>query len=237
MSMDALRDEAASFGLELSQQQVAAFVRYQECLQSWNRRLNLTTVDDAEGIRRRHFLDSLTCATVTGDLSGQHLVDVGSGAGFPGLPLKVLYPRLRLTLVESTSKKIDFLKDVAEQLQMDHIQIVDARAETVGQDEAFRARYDWAVARAVAPLNVLLEYLLPLCKIGGHALAMKSARAHEEVEEAAEALAVLGGGEAELHAVQLPDRTQRSFLVVVPKERPTPSDYPRRPGRPAKRPL
>lgn len=237
MSMDALRDEVAAFGLNLSDQQVAAFAQYQECLQSWNRRINLTTVDDAVGIRRRHFLDSLTCATVTGDLNGQYLVDVGSGAGFPGLPLKILYPRLHLTLVESTTKKVRFLREVSERLAMSDVQIVDARAETVGQDAAFRGRYDWAVARAVAPLNVLLEYLLPLCKVGGHAMAMKSVQAWDEVEEARDALAILGGGNPELHEVQLPDRRDLSYLVVARKIKSTPPDYPRRPGRPAKRPL
>lgn len=237
MTMDELRHEAASFGLHLSSQQIAAFVRYQKCLQTWNRRINLTTIDDETGIRQRHFLDSLTCATVTGDLSAQRLIDVGSGAGFPGLPLKILYPRLQLTLVESVTKKIRFLQSVVEQLAMDDVQIVDARAETVGQDEAFRGSYDWAVARAVAPLSVLLEYLLPLCRLGGHVLAMKSVRARAEAEEAVDAIAVLGGGDPRFHQVRLPDRTESSYLVVIPKVAPTPPAYPRRPGLPAKRPL
>jgi 16S rRNA (guanine527-N7)-methyltransferase len=237
MGMQLLRREAVPFGLQLSRQQIAAFDRYQACLQSWNRRLNLTTIDDATGIRRRHFLDSLTCATVTGDLNAKRLIDVGSGAGLPGLPLKILYAQLHLTLVESVTKKIRFLEAVTERLALDGVDIVDARAETLGQDDAFRECYDWAVARAVAPLNVLVEYLLPLCRIGGNVLAMKSARASEEIEQAQEAIHILGGGEPRLHTVQLPGRTEPSYLVVIPKITATPSKYPRRPGIPAKRPL
>jgi 16S rRNA (guanine527-N7)-methyltransferase len=140
-------------------------------------------------------------------------------------------------LVESVTKKIRFLEAVTERLALDGVDIVDARAETLGQDDAFRESYDWAVARAVAPLNVLVEYLLPLCRIGGNVLAMKSARASEEIEQAQEAIHILGGGEPRLHTVQLPGRTEPSYLVVIPKITATPSKYPRRPGIPAKRPL
>lgn len=235
--MDQLRRDTAGLGLQLNDAQLAAFLRYQELLQTWNRRVNLTAVDDPEGIRNRHFLDSLSCATVTGDLTGQNLVDAGTGAGFPGLPLKILYPQLKLTLVESVSKKVAFLEAVVSALSLPDVQILDARLEEVGQDGAFRERYDWAVARAVAPLNILLEYLLPLCRPGGHALAMKSERAAEEVEIARQANAALGGGEAALHAIRLPSRAEPSYLVVIEKRAPTPERYPRRAGIPAKRPL
>ena len=237
MTMGELRHEAASLGLTLSDPQIAAFTRYQDLLRLWNRRLNLTSIDDAEVIRQRHFLDSLTCAVATGDLDAQSLIDVGSGGGFPGLPLKILFPGVQLTLVESVTKKVRFLKAVVEALALTGVQIVDARAETIGQDEAFRTRYDWAVARAVAPLNILLEYLLPLCRIGGNALAMKSARAPAEIDGAADAISTLGGGEPRLHQVRLPGRSDPSYLVVIPKLAPTPQVYPRRPGIPAKRPL
>lgn len=235
--MQQLVAEAALFGLELSPQQVAHFERYQELLQSWNRRINLTSVDDAEGIRTRHFLDSLTCATVTGDLSNRRLIDVGTGAGFPGIPLKILYPRLDLTLVESVTKKVNFLSAVLEALGLDDVKVLDARAEEVGQMEGHRRQYDWAVARAVAPMNVLVEYLLPLCRLGGRVLAMKSERAQVEAEEAAQAIAKLGGGQADFHPIKLPGRSEASYLVTIEKIEPTPSSYPRRPGMPAKRPL
>src|SRR5690606_10249262 len=144
------------------------FATYARLLQSWNEKLNLTAIADEEGIRVRHFLDSLSCATVTGPLDGQSLVDVGTGAGFPGLPLKILYPRLALTLVESVTKKTRFLQEVVAELGLEDVQIVDERAETVGQNRQHREQYDWAVARAVAALPVLAEYLLPLCRMGGH---------------------------------------------------------------------
>lgn len=235
--MEQLVTEAATFGLELSARQIAQFEQYREMLQSWNRRINLTSVDDPEGIRRRHFLDSLTCATITGDLSHKHLIDIGAGAGFPGIPLKILYPRLALTLVESVTKKVNFLRAVLEALSMTDADVLDARAEEVGQMEAHRQQYDWAVARAVAPLNVLVEYLLPLCRPGGHALAMKSDSAQEEAKDAAEAIARLGGAEPQFHPVRLQGRSEASYLVTIEKIAPTPAEYPRRPGRPAKRPL
>ena len=235
--MDELLAEARYLGIKLSPQQINAFSRYQELLQSWNRRASLTTVDDPRGIRVRHFLDSLTCAAVTGNLDGQRLIDVGAGAGFPGLPLKILYPRLQLTLLESVTKKVRFLEAVVEELGLQDVQVLDARAETIGQDAAFRESYDWAVARAVASLAVLLEFLLPLCRVGGHALAMKSDRAHMEAEDAANAIATLGGAQPVFYPVQLPERDKTSFLVVVEKIAPTPARFPRRPGMPAKRPL
>jgi 16S rRNA (guanine527-N7)-methyltransferase len=235
--VQALIAEAASLGLALTAPQIAAFERYQELLQYWNRRINLTTVDDAAGIRQRHFLDSLSCALVTGDLDGKRLVDVGTGAGFPGIPLKLLFPGVQLVLVESVSKKARFLQTVVQELALSGVEILDVRAETAGQDPSFREQFDWAVARAVAGLDVLLEYLLPFCRIGGHALAMKSERATDEVERARQAIAILGGGDPLLHAVQLPQRDEISYLVVVEKIAPTPERYPRRPGMPAKRPL
>ena len=237
MTMQELVGEAAAFGIDLSPQQVALFARYQSLLQSWNRRMNLTAINDAHGIRLRHFLDSLSCVTVTGNLDGQRMIDVGSGAGFPGLPLRILYPELKLTLLESVTKKVRFLQAVVDELGLQNVQIVDARAETVGQDEDFREQYDWAIARAVASLNVLLEYLLPLCRLGGHALAMKSADAQSEAREAAQAITILGGAEPHLQPVRLPQREETYYLVVVKKLAPTPLEFPRRPGRPAKRPL
>ncbi|MFW5943008.1 MAG: 16S rRNA (guanine(527)-N(7))-methyltransferase RsmG [Chloroflexota bacterium] len=232
-----LAREAATWELTLDETRLRRFSRYRDLLQEWNRRLNLTTVDDDEGIRVRHVLDSLSCATVTGDLNGQRLIDVGSGAGFPGLPLKILYPRLQLTLVESVTKKTRFLRAVVEELGLENVEIIDRRVETVGQDPAHREQYDWAVARAVAALPVLAEYLLPLCRRGGHALAMKGESAPQEMAQATEAISILGGAPPTLHPVQLPSRPDTYYLVLIEKTAPTPDNYPRRPGMPAKRPI
>lgn len=235
--MELLAQHAADFGISLSDEQLDQFARFQELLQEWNRRINLTAIDDARGIQLRHFLDSLTCTLATGNLNGRSLVDVGAGAGFPGLPLKILYPHMRLTLLESVTKKTRFLQAVVRELALEEVTIIDRRAETVAHEEGHRAGYDWAVARAVAELRVLVEYLLPFCRLGGQALAMKSDSAHSEAEEAGQALHILGGGPPDFQPVQLPGQKDTYYLVVIEKVQETPDDYPRRPGRPAKRPL
>ena len=232
-----LKMEAARFGINLSDQQLEQFDRYQAVLLDWNQRINLTAITDPASIRLRHFLDSLSCAAVTGDLNSQSLIDVGTGAGFPGLPLKILYPAVSLVLVESVQKKTAFLEAVISELSLKDVTVIAERAETLGRQKAHREQYDWAVARAVAGLPVLAEYLLPLCKVGGHMLAQKGVGAAEETEQAAAAIEALGGGKPSLSAVSLPAVEQVHYLVVVSKIRPTPESYPRRVGMPAKRPI
>ena len=153
--MDELADYARAFGLLLTPAQLDQFAIYEALLLEWNERVSLTAIRDPREIRIRHFLDSLTCATATGPLDGRALVDVGSGAGFPGLPLKILYPTLQLTLVESVAKKARFLQRVAEALGLSDVVVMAERAETLGQDATFREQFDWAVARAVAELRTL----------------------------------------------------------------------------------
>lgn len=235
--MEELERGLGEFGLDLTAVQIDQFKRYETLLLDWNQRLNLTAVRTAEGIRTRHFLDSLTPTLVTGDLSGRRLVDVGSGAGFPGLPLKLVYPQLVLTLVESVAKKAAFLEAAVAELGLADVQVITARAEDVGQQVGQRESYDWAVARAVAPLAALLEYLLPLCRVDGAALAQKGPGAAAELAAAQHASAVLGGDTGTLTPVNVPGQEQASYLVTVRKQRPTPADYPRRAGLPAKKPL
>ncbi|MFZ1398536.1 MAG: 16S rRNA (guanine(527)-N(7))-methyltransferase RsmG, partial [Candidatus Promineifilaceae bacterium] len=158
---------AASLGVPLTPEQVAQFAIYQQLLLDWNARMNLTAVREPAEIRLRHFLDSLSCARVTGDLNGRSLIDVGTGAGFPGLPLKILFPHMRLTLVESVAKKGQFLQAVVDALALEQVTIVAERAELLGQMPQHRQQYDWATARAVAELRTLVEFLLPLCRVGG----------------------------------------------------------------------
>ncbi len=235
--MSRFRAGAADLGLELSADQVAQFDRYQTLLLDWNQKINLTAITDPAVIPIRHFLDSLSCATVTGDLTDKSLIDVGTGAGFPGLPLKILYPELNLTLVESVRKKTDFLRAVTAELALENVTIVPERAEIVGQHSLYRERFDWVVARALAAMPILVEYLLPLCKVGGHMLAQKGSSAGQETADAAKATETLGGGEAALTEISLPGVENKHYLVVVEKERPTPEKYPRRVGVPGKRPL
>ncbi|MFO7682404.1 MAG: 16S rRNA (guanine(527)-N(7))-methyltransferase RsmG [Chloroflexota bacterium] len=225
------------YNLSLSETQLAQFDVYLALLLTWNERLNLTAVRDPHAIQIRHFLDSLSCALVTGDLNGRSLIDVGTGAGFPGLPLKILYPDLQLTLTDSVAKKTNFLRAVVAELGLANVTVLAERAETLGQQSAHRARYDWAAARGVAEMRVLVEYLLPLCKVGGHLLAQKGENAEKETAVARQALRMLGGGSPSLQAIHLPEVEQPHYLVVVEKMRETPAAYPRQPGIPAKRPL
>ena len=229
--------ETAVFGITLAPDQIRQFEQYQALLLDWNQRLNLTAIREPRQIQQRHFLDALTCSLVTGELNGRSLIDVGTGAGFPGLPLKILFPDLRLTLVESVVKKTRFLEAVVAALGMRDVTILPERAELLGRDAVHRAQYDWAVARAVAELRVLVEYLLPLCRVGGAVLAQKGASAAEEVTTAERAIVLLGGAVRQIFPVTLPQREETHYLVVVEKTAVTPDIYPRRIGVPTKKPL
>ncbi len=236
MTAPLLEAARAAFGLDLTTEQAAACERYAILLAEWNGRLNLTAIRDPEEVRRKHFLDSFSCALAFA-VPPESLVDVGSGAGFPGLALKILYPNLRLTLVESVGKKAKFIELVVQDLGLKDVTVLPRRAEEVGQDPAHRAAYQWAVARAVAQLPVLAEYLLPLVQVGGAMLAQKGSSAPQEARAAGRALQTLGGGPPRLVPVAIPGLSDERFLVIAEKLRPTPAQYPRLPGTPAKKPL
>lgn len=229
--------EAKKFNITLSETQQTQFDAYLKLLLDWNKRLNLTAVRDPHAIQIRHFLDALSCSVVTGGLNGRSLIDVGTGAGFPGLPLKILYPDLQLTLTDSVAKKTRFLEAVVAELALDKVTVLAERAETLGQQPDHRQQYDWAAARGVVEMRALAEYLLPLCKIGGHMLAQKGGSAARETETAQHAFQILGGGTASIHSIQLPETEAPHYLVVVEKVEETSTTYPRRPGMPGKRPL
>ncbi|MGB3714357.1 MAG: 16S rRNA (guanine(527)-N(7))-methyltransferase RsmG [Candidatus Promineifilaceae bacterium] len=235
--LSTLAEGANAYSISLSDKQLGQFARYKELLLDWNKRINLTAITGDQDIQIRHFLDSLSCTLVTGDLSDLSLVDAGTGAGFPGLPLKIFFPELKLTLVESVSKKTAFLEVVVDELGLEHVEIIAERLEVVGQDPDYRESFDWAVSRGVAKLAVLVEYLLPLCRIGGRALSQKGEGALGASDSAARVIKLLGGGEPEIRPVDLPGRQRTHYLIVIPKVYHSPSKYPRRPGIPSKRPL
>ena len=232
-----LRDAQQLFGLALSPKQMAQLATYERELLEWNEKFNLTAIRDVEGIRAKHFLDSLSCSLAWKEQIPRRLIDVGTGAGFPGIVLKVLYPNLKLTLVESVGKKATFCKHVVESLGLENVEILAERAEDVGRNPAHREKYDWAVARAVAALPVLVEYLLPLVKVGGGVLAQKGESGPAEAQVSANALKLLGGRLRQLVKVELPGVADERFLVLIDKSAATPSAYPRKAGLAAKKPL
>lgn len=223
--------------LQLSQQQLNAFSLFEKELLTWNEKFNLTAIRDSEGVRVKHFLDSLTCILEMKASPPTRLIDIGTGAGFPGIPLKILYPNMQLTLVESVGKKAGFCLHMVELLGLSQVQVLTLRAEEVGQLNEHREKYDWAVARAVAAMPILLEYLLPLVHVGGAVLAQKGESAHTEAQSAEKASRVLGGRLKHITPLTLPGVVEERFLVVYNKVAATPPQYPRRVGIPAKSPL
>lgn len=224
-------------GARLSAQQMAAFERYEIELLDWNTRHNLTAIRDAESIRTKHFLDSLSCLLALREPAPTRLIDIGTGAGFPGIPLKILLPNLRLTLVESVGKKTAFCEHIVNVLGLERVDVIQTRAEEIGQMAAHREKYDWAVARAVASLPILLEFLLPLVRIGGAVLAQKGQNGPAEAQSSEKAARLLGGHLRQLREVNLPGVAEDRYLIVVDKTAATPPKYPRRVGLPAKTPL
>ena len=225
------------FGVSLTEEQMGQFRVYENLLMDWNSRINLTAVRDLEGIRLKHFLDSLSCVKALGDLNGKSLIDIGTGAGFPGIPLRILFPQMRLTLVDSIGKKTDFCQLAVNTLHLKGVRVLNTRSEELGADKAHREQYDVAVARAVAKLPILCEYLLPLVKVGGVMLSQKGESAQEETAAAANAMAKLGGGEPCIIESTLPGVEGARFLIRIPKIAKTPTGYPRRTGLPAKKPI
>jgi 16S rRNA (guanine527-N7)-methyltransferase len=245
--MQRLTSGAAQIGLSLSAPQIAAFDLYTDELLVWNEQFNLTAITDREQVEIRHYLDSLTLIPALAALEGVSLttllarnlraVDVGAGAGLPGLALRIVWPRLRLALVEATAKKVRFMEHVASSLALSDVQFVHGRAEELGLREPHRAAYDLVVARAVATLPTLVEYLLPLAKRGGRVVAYKGSAAHEEAMCAEQAIRMLGGQLTRLIPVEVPGLAETRVLVVIDKVAQTPDGYPRGRGLPRKQPL
>jgi 16S rRNA (guanine527-N7)-methyltransferase len=214
-----------------------AFQVYQEQLLEWNAQFNLTAIRSAEEIETKHFMDSLSLLPTLQQYQVHSLIDIGTGAGFPGIPLKIADPTLHLVLVESVEKKAAFCRHILQTLELKNAEVVVDRAEALGQDTLYREQFDCAVARAVAALPILLEYLLPLVKIGGIVIAQKGTAVEEEISLAKNACAILGGGEIRLEPISIPGLDAARNLVIVEKRKATPAAYPRRVGVPAKKPL
>jgi 16S rRNA (guanine527-N7)-methyltransferase len=236
MDTNLLAVGASALRLALSPDQIDRFARFADLLIEWNRRFNLTAIVDPRDIVIKHFLDSLSAARSIppGPIK---LIDVGAGAGFPGLPIKLVRPDVSLTLLEATRKKCDFLQAVINDLQLTDVVVVNGRAEEAGRMSEHREQYDVAIARAVAELPTLIEYMLPFVQAGGLALAQKSKEAEKETQRAAAAIAALGGRLREITPVAVPELNEVRYLVTIEKIEGTPQKYPRRAGVPTKKPL
>ena len=238
--MEKLLTGAGKLGLSLSNDQVRQFEAYYHEMMDWNQRINLTAITGYEEVQVRHFLDSLTIFSVLG-ISRPHehlnILDVGAGAGLPGIPLKIAVPEIKLTLVEATGKKARFLDRVINVLGLKNVEVVTGRAEVLAHNIDYRAGFNFVISRAVASLATLVELTLPFCHTGGTVIAPKKGDVGKEVEEALKAIDTLGGSLRGVRRVELDDLIDDRYLVVIDKVSPTPDRYPRRPGIPEKRPI
>lgn len=223
-----------TLGYELSGDEILQMGRYIHLLLETNKQFNLTAIKDPDEAWMRHVLDSLSLLPFIGEVAS--VIDVGSGGGLPGIPMAITQPNVAVTLLEATGKKAKFLQQVAQELGLKNVRVVSDRAETAGQDKKYRQQFDLAIARAVGPLNVMLEYTLPLVKVGGRVLAMKGSKAEGELEEAGDAIMTLGGGEVHVYDA-LPGVVDDAVIVEIHKAQPTPKQYPRLPGMPKMEPL
>ncbi|WP_378956910.1 16S rRNA (guanine(527)-N(7))-methyltransferase RsmG [Pelosinus sp. sgz500959] len=234
---DIIRRVACEYGLTLTDGQVEDFNTYFELLVEWNEKVNLTAITAPQDVAVKHMIDSLSCYEPSIFKKGARIIDVGTGAGFPGLPLKIFRPDLKLTLFDSLNKRILFLQAVANALGIMDINFVHSRAEDGGKNKQLREQYDIAVSRAVARLNVLCEWCLPFVAVGGFFIALKGSQYSLEVDEARGALELLGGEIVKVENVKLPGLDDVRAVIYIKKVRKTPLSYPRRPGMAEKNPL
>ena len=235
--MEKLISGAERLGLYLSPEQVSQFETYYQELVHWNRKMNLTAIVDYDEVQVKHLLASLTIVLALEDKPHSlRLLDLGTGAGFPGVPLKVFLPGIRLSLLESVAKKTRFLNHLVARLGLDEVEVLTGRAEDLGQEEGYREQFDFVVSRGVARLLTLVELALPFCTLGGTFIAQKKGEVEGEIAQAARAIDILGGRLREVKKVEL-EELEEWALVIIDKLSATPQRYPRRAGVPSKRPL
>ena len=228
-------EKSKNMKFHFSVEQTEQFFEYMNLLIEWNEKMNLTAITDPEEIILKHFIDSITILEDIED--NAKIVDVGTGAGFPGIPLSIMNQTLKITLVDSLNKRLIFLQEVVNKLNLKNIEIIHARAEEFGQNKKYREKFDIATSRAVANLSTLSEYLIPLVKIDGKIISMKASGAQEEINEAKKAIEILGGKIENIKEFNLPQSDIGRTVIIIRKEKQTPNKYPRKPGTPSKEPI
>ncbi|MBI9012967.1 MAG: 16S rRNA (guanine(527)-N(7))-methyltransferase RsmG [Clostridiales bacterium] len=237
MNLNLLKQHIEKIGLKITDDQANQFLTYEKLLVEWNKHMNLTGITESEAIYDKHFADSLTCILSKKFEDKMNIIDVGTGAGFPGLPIKIYMPSLHVTLLDSLNKRINFLKEVANETDLDEIDFIHGRAEDFGQNLEYREQYDIVVSRAVAELPVLLEFCTPFLKVNGYFIAQKGKKCDRELEEASSALKALNLEVESTIKVSTSDETSDHYLIIIKKIAPTDKKYPRRAGKPIKKPL
>ena len=230
-----IQKEAKSNQIKLNEKQAELFYKYMELLLEWNEKINLTAITDREGIILKHFID---CITIMPYLKEDNkIIDIGTGAGFPGIPIKIMSEKAEVCLMDSLNKRIKFLDEVIEKLELKNIKTIHARAEELARDKKQREQYDVATSRAVAKLNTLLEYMLPFVKVGGKCICMKSNNIEEELEESKKAIKILGGEIEKIEQIPIANTDIIRKFVIIKKVKPSPKEFPRKAGTPTKKPI
>jgi len=234
---DILKDGSKEMNIEITDHQIDQLIKYKDILLEWNQKMNLTAIDEEKEVMIKHFLDSLSCIQTKYLKNEGSMIDVGTGAGFPGIPLRIVLPNIKLTLLDSLKKRIGFLEEVCRETSLNNVEFVHGRAEDFGQSKDHREKYDYAVSRAVAALNVLVEYCLPYVKVGGYFICQKGPGLMEELPQAKKAIRILGGQVVDQIAVTLPFSDITHYILVIKKTKQTPAQYPRKAGKPSKEPI
>jgi 16S rRNA (guanine527-N7)-methyltransferase len=230
-----LNEQLKELKIELDDNKKDKFYEYMELLIKWNENINLTAITEPKEVLQKHFIDSLTALKYIKE--NNSVIDVGTGAGFPGIPLKIANDSIKVTLLDSLNKRINFLNDVIKNLKLESINTIHSRAEEAGKDINLREKFDVAVSRAVAPLNILVEYLLPFVKKDGICICMKGNNVTEEIENSKNAIKLLGGKIEKVEEFTLPNSDINRTIIIIRKMEKTPSKYPRKPGTPSKEPI
>lgn len=230
-----LVEKALKIRIELSEHQIEQFYIYMKLLTEWNEKINLTAIIEPKEIILKHFIDSLTISSQI--QQSRTIADIGSGAGFPGIPLKIVNPEKELVLIDSLSKRVNFLNEVIKKCNINGITAIHARVEEIGHNSKYRGQFDVTTSRAVAKLNVLLEYMMPLVKLGGKCICLKGPNIDDEIEESKKALNILRGEISKIEKINLPDSDNKRTIIEVLSVKQLPNKYPRKPGTPTSSPL